>query len=144
MNDKKELLDAQIDARLACLNLITAHASFIDGGEASKTVALFTDDCEVVVGPNTIKGINAFRAAMAGREANKERKTLHVWTNVYFSEVSEEVVVASSVVQLYLLNPEPAPLEPNSLLRCEDRFVRGADHQWRFARRALHMIAGKH
>jgi ketosteroid isomerase-like protein len=143
MNDKKEVLGAQLDVRLACLNLIAAHAKLIDGGEASKTVPLYTDDCEVVVGPHTIKGIDAFRAAMTAREANVERKTLHVWTNVHFGEVSEDVVVASSVIQLYVLSPEPVALAPTSLLKCDDRFARGSDGQWRFARRVLLLIAGK-
>jgi ketosteroid isomerase-like protein len=143
MNEKKEVFGAQIAARLACLNLIAAHAKLIDEGEASQTVAQFTDDCEVVVGPNIIKGINAFRGAMTAREANRERKTLHVWTNIHFSDVSEEVVVASSIIQLYILNPEPVPLAPSSLLKCDDRFERGGDGQWRFARRALNLIVGK-
>jgi hypothetical protein len=143
MNENKGGLEAHSAARLACLNLIAAHAKYIDEGRASQTVALFTEDCEVVVGPNTIKGISAFRDAMAAREANRERKTLHVWTNIHFSEVSEKVIVASSVIQLYVLNPEPVPLVPSSLLKCEDRFERGADGEWRFGRRELSLIVGK-
>jgi hypothetical protein len=143
MNENKEGLGAHIAARLACLNLIAAHAKFIDEGEASQTVSLFTDDCEIVLGPKTIKGVNALRAAMTAREADRERKTLHISTNVQFSEVSEEVVVSSSLLQLYVLNPEPAPLAPHAIIKCDDRFERGGDGQWRFARRALSLIAGK-
>ena len=37
MNEKKEVFGAQIAARLACLNLIAAHAKLIDEGEAILT-----------------------------------------------------------------------------------------------------------
>lgn len=143
MNEKNEVFGAHNAARLACLNVIAAYAKFIDDGEASRTVSLCTDDCEIVVGPNTIKGIDAFRAAMTKREADRERKTLHIWTNIQFSEVSEEVLVSVSLLQLYVLNPEPVPIAPSAIIKCDDRFERGNDGQWRFARRALSLIVGK-
>jgi hypothetical protein len=114
--------------RLACLNLVHAYNNCIDDG--------------VLDVGRAVTGIDAIRSVMKARALNTERRTTHVTSNVQFTEVEPRTAATTSVLLLFVLNAEE-PLAPAAIIRCNDRFLRLDNGEWRFTRRSLTVIAGK-
>jgi uncharacterized protein (TIGR02246 family) len=135
--------DAALRAQAACLELIASSFAWVDEGHATAVAELFTEDGVQAVNGAASVGRQQIRAALANREADSERRTLHVVTNTKFRAVTSDHAAADSIITLYLLSsPAPERLRPRALSLLEDQFV-CLDEVWRLARRTVTILAGQ-
>ncbi|GAA3527208.1 hypothetical protein GCM10022222_07760 [Amycolatopsis ultiminotia] len=132
---------ADVEARLACTDLINSFGRLVDSGQAGKAVELFTEAGVLVSPGQVIRGREELAKAFAAREADADRRTVHQVTNVVFEAVGPETARAQSIVCLYVLG-RPGELTPRALSRFDDEFERGEDGRWRFSRRTAAPLAG--
>jgi hypothetical protein len=128
-------------AQLACSDVIARFFKLVDGGQASKTMDLFTHDAVMKMGDISLSG-DALRAAMAGRETDGVRR-VHVASPSSFRLTADGSAEAETLLQLFVLGEDQANgPKSRALTRLNDRFVRGDDHVWRLAERVVTVLAG--
>jgi hypothetical protein len=131
----------QLDAELACHDLIHAFADRIDRGAATEAIDLFTDDAEVGTAEHRAKGRNEIAPMLASREADASRRTCHQVTNIMFQQTGPDTASAHSLLCLFVLDGQQEPTV-RAISRLDDQFARDAAGQWRFSRRLATMLAG--
>ena len=134
---------AALTAIAACQDVMHAYAELVDSGRASRVVELFTDDATFEPVPGrTVRGRHQLARVFAAREANTERRTLHIVANPVVV-VDGETATGHSTFLLFILGePRSAGVAPDALVYCADRFERGEDGRWRIADRRLQTLAG--
>ncbi|NMM90924.1 hypothetical protein B2J88_42535 [Rhodococcus sp. SRB_17] len=125
---------SEVEARLACADLVAAFCNHVDSGNASKNADLFADDGVLTLPTMELSG-NMIRVAMEKREAKSNRKTCHHTSNFQFLGLEGSTARAVSTVVLYALDRSSGPLTPEAILRNEDNFVKVDDGRWLFTHR---------
>jgi hypothetical protein len=132
---------AAIQARLACLDLVTEFFELVDDGHAARTAELFTADAELILG-RTFTGAESIRAAMQARQDDVERETAHVPAQPSFRLLSPDRAEGRTYVHVYRLDLDQSTPSAYALSLLTDAYARGVDGRWRFARRELTVLAG--
>jgi hypothetical protein len=132
---------AAVQARLACLDLVTRFFELVDDGHAAGTADLFTADAVLILG-RKFTGIESIRAAMQVRQDDVERKTAHVPAQPSFRLLGPDRAEGRTFVQVYRLDLDQSTPTTYALSLLTDAFARGPDGRWRFARRELTVLAG--
>lgn len=129
---------AELDVRVACEDLVTAYAHFIDLGDAAAVADLFTDDGVWHGGNVHMEGGAEIKAGF-GRRAATDRRSAHVCTNLAVTSDGPDAADGVCYFTLYRHDGgdpgTPAPLAGPAMVGVyRDRFVR-TDAGWRFASR---------
>jgi hypothetical protein len=132
---------AAVQARLACLDLVTRFFELVDDGHAAGAADLFTADAELILG-SKFTGIESIRAAMQIRQDDAERKTAHVPAQPSFRLLGPDRAEGRTYVQVYRLDLDQSTPTTYALSLLTDAFARGPDGRWRFAKRELAVLAG--
>jgi hypothetical protein len=90
----------ELAVRLACLDVASRFYDVVDQGRATLATELFTADAELALGPERWVGTGQIAAAMAAREANVERRTVHITVPTSFRVLGPEQAEAESLLQL--------------------------------------------
>jgi hypothetical protein len=131
----------QLGAELACHDLIHTFAHHIDRGAATEAVDLFTDDAEIGLAEQLVKGRAEIARALAAREADASRRTCHQVTNIMFQQTGPDTASAHSLLCLFVLDGQQEPTV-RAISKLDDQFARDSAGQWRFSRRMATMLAG--
>jgi hypothetical protein len=131
----------QLGAELACHDLIHTFAHHIDRGAATEAVDLFTDDAEIGLAEQLVKGRAEIARALAAREADASRRTCHQVTNIMFQQTGPDTASAHSLLCLFVLDGQQEPTV-RAISKLDDQFARDSAGQWRFSRRMATMVAG--
>lgn len=134
---------AAVQARVACLDVIDAFFRRVDGGEAARTVELFTTDGELVMGSSSFSG-SGLAAAMRARQEDSGKQGVHVPATSSFHLLSPAEAEVRTYLHLYRQADQRADTTPvpRAVTLLTDRFVKGDDGRWRIARRVVDIIAG--
>jgi hypothetical protein len=140
---------AQMQARLACEDVVRASFRLIDEGHATRAAGLYTADGTLTlsdatkpVGDATLRGADV-HGAMRQREA-EDRKTAHVLTHSSFRLTHPDRSESEGHLQVYGLDDDrtESPM-PRALSHVHDVLVRGADGAWRISERRITILAGR-
>ena len=89
------------DARDPAVSVVLGLYEAIDAGRATAALELFTADA-VFEGPNGLyKGAAEISAFLTAREANTERRTVHVFANVDTRQLDERDVEVRGVMLIH-------------------------------------------
>lgn len=129
--------------RLAIEQLIQHHAWLIDHGEANKVGQLFAEDGALYgVGPDKI-GREAIAEWGRQRAAMNERRSRHVQSNLLIEPIASDAARGWVVLTLYRHDgPGPGSATPLLIAEYADRYARGPDGTWLFAKRRLTVLFG--
>jgi hypothetical protein len=130
-------------ARAACLDVIDAFFRRVDGGEAARTVELFTTDGELVMGSSSFSGAG-LAAAMRTRQEDSGKQGVHIPAASSFRLLSPIEAEVQTYLHLYRQADQRAGTapKPRAVTLLRDRFVKGDDGRWRIARRVVDIVAG--
>jgi hypothetical protein len=139
---------AQLQARLACEDVVRASFRLIDEGHATQAAGVYTLDGTLTlsdtakhVGDVTLRGTD-IRCAMRQREA-EDRKTVHLLTQSSFQFTDPDLAELECHLQVYGLGDDRTESpKPRALSRVQDVLVRGADGAWRISARRITILAG--
>lgn len=104
----------------------------VDHGFAERTRHLFTEDVRYHAQGRSSEGIVLLMQRMAERAARREPRTRHVVSGLRLHQHSDAHIEGYSLLIVYRDSPLPALVAD-----VHDRFVRGADGQWRIADRMI-------
>jgi hypothetical protein len=129
--------------RVACLEVASRFYQVVDQGRATLATELLTADAELALGTERCVGTEQIAAAMAAREADVERRTMHITVPTSFRVLGPERAEAESQLQLYVLGTQgqDGP-HLSALSHVRDSFRRGQDRRWRLSRREINVIIG--
>jgi hypothetical protein len=138
----------QLQARVACEDVVRTSFRLIDEGHASQAAGLYTvdgtltrSDATKQVDDVTLRGADIHRA-MREREA-QDRKTVHVLAQSSFRFTAPDVAEGECHLQLYVLGDDlNESARPRALSRVHDVLIRGADGAWRISARRITILAG--
>jgi hypothetical protein len=106
----------------------------VDHGQADTVHELFTDDGELTLGPNAMRGRGAI-VAWGARRAMEARQSLHLVSNIRITASTPDQAQVNSYLVVYVEDPGgPSPDTPLSVGEYRDEFVK-TDVGWRFASR---------
>lgn len=139
---------AELQARLACEDVVRASFRLIDEGHATQAAGLYTVDGTLTltdatkqVGDVTLRGADIHRA-MRQREAD-DRVTVHVATQSSFELTDPDLAESECHLQLYRLGDDRTESpKPRVLSHVQDVLVHGADGAWRISARRITILAG--
>jgi len=122
---------------LAIQRLLSDFAWYADLGEADLLASLFTEEALFHVGGKDLHGRREIADDCRRRFLIAGRKTRHVWSNLRVDRAEEEGRVRATAVQLtfeQVGEGEKTEVRVNDMA---DVLQKGADGQWRFARRSV-------
>jgi histone H3/H4 len=139
---------AQLEARLACEDVVRASFRLIDEGHASQAAGLYAVDGMLTLsdatkhdGNVTLSGADIHRA-MRQREA-EQRSTVHVLTQSSFRLTDPDRAESEGLLQVYGLGDDRTDSpKPRALSHVQDVLTREADGAWRIAARRITILAG--
>ena len=139
---------AELQARLACEDVLRASFRLIDEGHASLAADLYAadgmltlSDATTHAGNVTLRGAD-IRGAMRARQA-EDRKTIHVLTPSSFRLTAPDRAESECLLQVYGLGADRTDSpKPRALSHVQDVLARGADGAWRIFARRITTLAG--
>lgn len=131
----------RVEDYLACEQLVTKYAHFIDFGSAGRVAELFSEDGVWESGSTRMAGLDEIRRGFLARQAVSTRTSRHVCTTFALDFLGGDEAEGTVYLTLYRHDapePEPeraAPLSgPFAVGEYRDRFVRTAEG-WRIKHR---------
>lgn len=136
--------DGDIRAQIACQNLVIHAFRLIDGGQAGKLRAFFTEDGAHTLNDQIFSG-EALTKFLNDRQAMVDRQTRHCVHNMAFARLGPDRAEIHSICVVYLLSLEDDAERRTArgIVDFRDEFVRSAEGRWRFSRREATIIAGE-
>jgi ketosteroid isomerase-like protein len=134
---------ADVEAELACRDLMTSFCAAVDAGRADEAASVFTEDCSADIGDQTKQGRAAVREVLAARPAGTGRRTLHLLCNPVIRTTGENSAAGTSVIVAFVLVDADGTLDrtPRRISAVSDQFTRGADGRWLIAERRTATLA---
>jgi hypothetical protein len=118
------------DDHIELTRLVIDIAFRIDRGLASTVFELFTEDGEMAVGVQSMKGRDEF-AAWAQARGAVDRLTRHVCTNMRFVATGADTAEGTTLLTVYLHDGPGQPIAlPHTVGEYHDTFVRVNDRWW--------------
>jgi hypothetical protein len=134
MTDKPQPLSNDDHASLT--RLVLELVWRIDHGQADTAHELFTEDGEMVLGPNEMRG-RADIVAWGAERSRADRVTRHVCTNSRFVAIGADRAAGNTVVAVYLHDgPGQGVAQPMTVGEYRDEFIRQGGG-WRFTSRHI-------
>lgn len=135
---------ADVEAELACRDLLISFCAAVDAGRADEATNVFTEDCSVEIGNWTKQGRVAVRQVLAARPPSADRRTLHLLCNAVIRTTAVNSAVGTSVVVAFVLADVDGTLDrtPRRISAVSDRFTRGDDGRWLIAERHTADLVG--
>lgn len=138
----------QLQARLACEDVVRASFRLVDEAAAAQAARLYAADGTLTwsdltrdVGDTTLRGAEIHRA-LQQREA-EDRRTVHVVTPSSFRLTDPGLGEVECHVQLYVLGADAADRPgPRALSKVHDALIQEADGTWRISARRITLLAG--
>jgi hypothetical protein len=129
----------ECDARAACEQLIARYHRLIDVGAASEAAALFDADALLEVAGTGLRGTPQIAQALAARQSNTERRTLHALVGFDFEQADEDRAAASGALLVFAGNGAPIGRIPELLSRYQADFKRN-DGSWQIAQLRVSIV----
>jgi hypothetical protein len=127
-------------ARAACLDVINRTLRLVDEGNATSSLALYTEDGVMQIGDDTLAG-EALYEAMRGREIDGVAR-IHLPGQTDFELVGPREARAMTLLHLYNLDHDHSSVPaPRALTRLDDQLVRDEHGVWKLARRDVTVLA---
>jgi len=121
----------------ACARLVVSYTHLVDGGRAADIADLFAENGVWSSPQQRMKGRAALRAGFASRQAQTERTSRHVCTNLLVDVVDADHATGLVYLSLYRHDGDDVgPAVPALIGDYRDTFVRTPDG-WRFDERHL-------
>jgi ketosteroid isomerase-like protein len=125
--------DISLEDRVAIEAVILEHNWRTDHGMQEAAVELYEEDA-VITGVVNVRGREALRAV--ARQDPPDLKQRHVTTNLRLMPLEDGTVQATTYAAVYRHRGDgKTDTVPGAIVDCTFVFRRGADGQWRFARR---------
>ena len=116
---------------MACQNLIVDSYRRADAGNRQAMAELIEQDGSLAVDDAIVTGREAIREMLAARDADPDRRTMHVVANLIFDRLAEDSMKVRYVLIVFLLSASGSPaFVPNSLASVLDTLARRADRCW--------------
>ena len=125
-------------ARAACEELFLDFHRYIDAGQATRGLALFSDQPvpRLEVRGQTYAGKAALEGFLQAREGDTARQTRHLASNFRFVLVSDSRARGTGNLTLFRRGgPEGSALVLEAVVDCELEFVRTGEGEWRVSSR---------
>lgn len=130
--------EQQLPAKTVCEELFLDFHRYIDMGEATKALALFTEEPppRFEVRGEVHEGTEALGAFLNAREKNKNRQTRHLASNFRFELLTDRAARATANLTLFHRGGEDgSDLIMEALVDCDLHYVRTATGEWRVSSR---------
>jgi hypothetical protein len=129
------------DAVHACVEIVHTLYADIDAGRASDAAVLFTHHAIFEAPTARHEGIGAIAGFLAARQANTERRSLHVLANLRATQLRDDVVAINALTMVYVPGPDDGPLWVIQGAANVRHVLRRVEHRWLIAAR-LRTTAG--
>jgi hypothetical protein len=127
---------------MACQDLIVDSYRRADAGNRQAMAELIEQDGSLAVDDAIVTGRQAIREMLAVRDADPDRRTMHVVANLIFDRLAEDRMKVRYVLIVFLLSASGSPaFVPNSLASVQDTLARRAD-RWRLTNRTITTAPG--
>jgi hypothetical protein len=132
----------ELQARTACADVIAQFFRYVDSGQATKAITLFTADGEMSSGETVLRGEQITQILKIRETDGKVR--LHFPTQMSFELTSPTQATAQTVLQLFLLNGRAPGAAPTveAITHVDDILVRTDEDVWRIQKRRVTVLAG--
>lgn len=131
---------AVVQARAACLDVVTRFFHLVDSGQAAQASKLFTPDGLLIAGGKTFRGA-ALAAAVNGRDSDGVQRR-HYPVEASFRLVSVDIAEVETLLQVFKLDPQRSGV-PVAHTLVHDIFVRDGGSSWRIYRRVVRILAAE-
>lgn len=123
------------DPAAACRATLVDFHGAVDHGRASEALDLFTEDASIDVAGQRIEGREQIAAFLAGRQAQTDRQTVHVFTNDVVREQTADQLTLTALLQLWE-GTSDGSFALGRIVHTTQTFRRGPD-RWRIAERRI-------
>lgn len=133
---------SELHARTACADVIAQFFHYVDSGQATQAVHLFTADGEMSSAEHTFRG-EQIRQVLSVRETDG-KKRLHFPTQIGFELVSPTEAKVQSLLQLFLLDTgavSGSTPHIQAITHVDDVLV-CTEVGWRISQRRVTVLAG--
>ena len=131
----------QITTRLALEDLNTAFTRYLDHGNVSALIDLFTEDALYTHGERRSEGRAAIEALFRRRAAGEPRTSRHICSGLHIEIEDARHARGSSVCLSFAADgAPPLPATPFLVADFKDRYLLGEDGRWRFKARHIERI----
>ncbi|MHA4854295.1 nuclear transport factor 2 family protein [Rhodococcus sp. MSC1_016] len=113
-------LPGEVESR--CRALLHRMYEFVDGGRAEEAIGLFSADAVFQTPTRTNRGTEEIQAALAKRQAQRDRRTRHVVTNLRLWSERDGSVRSTGTLVLFVLSG-PNPMVPSRIAEIHDEFI---------------------
>ena len=127
--------EREVADRIEIRDLACRYARAVDRRDWALARALFTDDAVLVGARFELVGVERIVRGLATVE--RYRATFHAVHNQTLELAGDDATGETYCVANHLLERDGQPRKLDWGIRYQDRFRRGADGAWRFARREL-------
>jgi uncharacterized protein (TIGR02246 family) len=111
-----------VPAEAACRDLVYGYFACIDAGNATAALDLFTETAVMEAAGRLLEGRHAIAAALRARDANQDRRTRHVVTNLVVHVGGKGKASAKATLVLFVLSGK-TPTLPSRLSELDVEFV---------------------
>lgn len=122
----------------ACHDTLVAFFTAIDRGRASSAIDCFTDDATMNARGQQLNGRGEIAASLAEREADTERRTVHVLTNETSRQNPDGTVELDALLVLLVSDATGAYAIDRVLITTQS--LRRTPDGWKIASRATHPL----
>jgi hypothetical protein len=142
--DSTEILDIERE----CEHLVKLYCHYVDHGQAERVGELFAKDGVWRGSQQEYHGLDEIQQALKTRQANQERMSRHICTNVLIEAVDSDHATGTAYLIVYRhdgkIGREVSPLPgPDVVGEYRDKFVRTSDG-WKIQERVtkLNFVRG--
>jgi uncharacterized protein (TIGR02246 family) len=128
-----------LSAEAACRDLVHGYFACIDAGKATTAVDLFTETAVMEAAGRMLEGRGAISAALGAREANQDRRTRHVVTNLVVHVDGDGRASARATLLVFVLSGK-TPTLPSLLSELHVEFVEEGG-AWKVANHSSRRLA---
>jgi hypothetical protein len=138
----RELGIDTVRGMLACQDLIIDSYERADAGHRRGMAELFEQDGSLTLNDAAVAGRESIREVLAARDADPDRRTMHVVANLKFDQLAEarmaeaRIQVRYALIVFVLSVSGSGAFIPNSLAWVQDVLVRRGD-RWRLHSRTI-------
>jgi SnoaL-like domain len=126
-----------VPGMLACQDLIIDSYERADAGHRRGMAELFEQDGSLTLDDAAVTGRETIREVLAARDADPDRRTMHVVANLKFDQLAEARIQVRYALIVFVLSVSGSgAFVPNSLASVQDVLVRRGD-RWRLHSRTI-------